>query len=169
MPVKIQATKIATAAALLLLAAGCTTVETFREMSPDQRAQAVCNKQSRIVELKKEKDALEGNINNAQKALARGYRIHKQCRKEKVYGPLKRSCVTKDGVSICTETRNESYEDRCTEIPVPINAEAERTNIAQWSAELKPIKEQYRANWDRCYNWAVNLSAEDAFNNYAKD
>ena len=55
MPVKIQATKIATAAALLLLAAGCTTVETFREMSPDQRAQAVCNKQSRIVELKKEK------------------------------------------------------------------------------------------------------------------
>ena len=161
--------RLLTASTLLVAAAGCTTVETFKEMSPDQRAQKVCAKQSRIASLWHEKSSLESNIAEAQKTLARGYRIHKHCQKERVYGPLSRTCVTKDNVTKCTESRPESFVDRCTEIPIPINAEAERNNIAQWSASLKPINEQYRAAWDKCYNWAVKLSPEEAFENYPKD
>ena len=168
MPNPTHAAKAAAAVALLLAAAGCTTLETFKEMSPDQRAQKVCEEQSHIVSLWKEKSSLESNITDAQKSLARGYRIHKHCQKERIYGPLNRTCVTKNNTTRCTESRPESYVDRCTEIPVPINAEAERTNIAQWSATLKPINEQYRAAWDKCYNWAVKLSPEEAFSNYPK-
>src|SRR6476469_7189686 len=105
----------------------CTTVKDFQNMTADQRAVKVCKTQRGVQELTQQKQGLENGIADSQAALARGYRIHRQCEKVKVYGDSKTTCSTVGSQTTCQQTRPESNENRCTETPVSLNLELEKS------------------------------------------
>jgi hypothetical protein len=152
--------------ALLINITGCTTVKTFQKMSPDQRATAVCEKQDHIIESVQKKKALEASIADSTQALSRGYRIHQQCQEVKVYGQATMSCSTLGNNTSCSEYRPESYEKRCTEVPVSLSPELERSNISQWSQALQFLNQKLISDWSRCYDFIYKMPPEEAYEYY---
>ena len=150
----------------LLVLTGCTTVGDFKKMSADQRAVAVCRGQQNIKALIAQKKVTQESISDAQNALARGYRVHTQCRQVKVYGASTTTCSTFGGYTTCNESRPESYETRCTETPVSINPDQEKSNIRSWSQSLDPLEKRINGEWQECYQFIYKLSPEDAFKHY---
>lgn len=150
----------------LALTAACTTVSDFQKMTPGQRAEAVCKRQPTLRNMFEQKQALEAQVADAQAALARGYRVHKQCQQVKVYGNASTSCTSMNGYTNCQESRPESYETRCTETPVSISADLERSNINLWSQSLENLRSQARSYYQNCYQSVLGMSAEEAYKHY---
>ncbi len=162
--------------ALIVLIAGligCTTVQDFRKMTPDERANLVCNKKSHITRLASQKESLQASIQSAREALSRGYRIHKQCKQVKTYGNTVTTCTEKEtfpGSSqrsmVCTESRPESFVEECNETPVSINPDNERLNIQGWLLDLEELQERFAREWDECDQYIRSLSPDDAYKHY---
>lgn len=152
--------------ALLMVVSGCTTVKTFQRMTPDQRAVAVCKRQVHILASVQQKQALEAQIADSTQALNRGYRVHKQCQQVKVYGPAKVSCSSSGNYTDCTESRSESYETRCVELPVSLSFELEKSKIEQWTRSLSSVNERLESDWQQCYRSVYTMSPEEAYQHY---
>lgn len=149
-----------------MLLMGCTTVETFRQMSQEQRANKVCTK--RLNNQISEVQTLEEKIIDSQNALSKGYRVHRQCQKVAVYGDASTTCSTVGTFTNCQQFRPTSYETRCSETPVSINPELERSNIQEWSNAITSIRQSGNEAWRSCYNAVYKMSAEEAFRWYPR-
>ena len=149
-----------------LLLCGCTTVSDFQKMSAHERAVAVCKRQKDLQSIANQISNLQSGINDSQSALARGYRVHQQCRQVEVYGNASVNCY-KIGFQVqCDETRPKSYETRCTETPVSINPELEKENIRNWSQSVESLKAQAKEKGQKCYQFIYPLSPEQAYKYY---
>lgn len=150
----------------LVLLTGCTTVDDFRKMSSSERARRVCERRQNIVNLVNQKSSLSTAIQRSQTDLGRGYKVHKQCQQVKVYGQATTTCQNLGGIVSCSENRPESYETRCTESPVAINADLERQNIQSWSEALFRTDQNLRNEWQSCARYIGNMTAEEAYSHY---
>jgi hypothetical protein len=142
----------------------CTTVKDFQNMTADQRAEKVCKNQRAFQELTQQKQGLENGISDSQAALARGYRIHRQCQKVKVIGDsTKTTCSFVGNKTTCEQTAPASYENRCTETPISLNFELEKSNVSTWQQALQSTDEKLKAEWQRCYQFMYGLPPEEAY------
>jgi len=151
---------------LTLLISACTTVDDFRKMSPDERANRVCSRQANIKNLVAEKDQLTAAIQAAQADLGRGYKIHKQCNQVKVYGNPTTSCQKTGNTVNCTEYRPESYTTQCQELPVSINAELEKEKIQSWTITYQNTQQNLQNEWQKCYEFMKKTTPEEAYGYY---
>lgn len=152
---------------------GCTTVQDFRKMTPDERATRVCNRKPHIMRLVSQREGLQASIQTSREALSRGYRIHKQCKQVRVYGNTTTTCTEKETFPgsgqrsmVCKESKPESFVEECNEAPVSISPENERANIQGWLLELEGIQERFSREWDECYSYIRSLSPEEAYKQY---
>lgn len=150
---------------------GCTTVQDFRKMTPDERATRVCNRKPHIARLVSQRESLQLSVQTAREALSRGYRIHKQCKQIKVYGNATTTCTEKEIARgqrsmVCTESKPESFVEECNETPVSINPENERLNIQGWLLDLDVLQERFSREWDECYRYIRSLSPDEAYKQY---
>ena len=149
-----------------LLLCGCTTVSDFQKMSAHERAVAVCKRQKDLQSIANQISNLQSGINDSQSALARGYRVHQQCRQVEVYGNASVTCNRFGSQVTCNETRQKSYETRCTETPVSINPELEKENIRNWSQSVESLRAQAKEKAQKCYQFIYPLSPEQAYKYY---
>ena len=112
------------------LLTGCASIEDFRKMTPDERANMVCEADSRLRQLRKEKDLLTQSIQSSQEALSRGYRLHRECKNIEVYGDSTTVCKETRGKTICKEHRPVSTRTECNDIPVAIDSELDKKHPA---------------------------------------
>lgn len=152
---------------------GCTTVQDFRKMTPDERATRVCNRKPHIMRLVSQRESLQASVQSAREALSRGYRIHKQCKQVKVYGDTTTTCTEKETFSgsgqrsmVCKESKPESFVEECNETPVSINPDNERLNIQGWLLDLEELQERFAREWDECYQYIRSLSPDEAYKHY---
>ncbi len=149
-----------------LLLCGCTTVSDFKKMSAHERAVSVCKRQKDLQGIAIQISNLQSGINDSQSALARGYKVHQQCRQVAVYGNASLTCNRFGSQVNCDETRPKSYETRCTETPVSINPEQEKENIRNWSQSIESLKAQAKEKAQTCYQFIYPLSPEQAYKYY---
>ncbi len=150
----------------VLLLSGCTTVSDFQKMSAHERADTVCKRQKDLQSIGNQIPSLQSGIRDSQSALARGYRVHVQCRKVLVYGTASVTCNRYGSQVTCNETRPESYETQCTETPVSINPELEQKNISNWSQSIESLNAQWKEKFQKCYQFIHPLSPEQAYKHY---
>ncbi len=149
-----------------LLLYGCTTVSDFQKMSAHERSVAVCKRQKDIQSIADQISNLQSGINDSQRALARGYRVHRQCHQVEVYGNASVTCNRFGSHVTCDESRPKSYETRCTETPVSINPDLEKENIRNWSQSVESLKAQAKEKHSKCYQFIYPLSPEQAYKYY---
>lgn len=156
---------------LLLLACftgmltGCTTLEDFQKMIPEQRAQQVCGQQ--VAPLDRQVQDLRVGIADVNAALSAGYRLYRSCRDVARYGDKQVTCTTSNtgptSTTKCTEFRPQRIETVCTDQPVAISFDLERDKLNSFTAELAGAESQRNAAWSGCFQDVVRLSPEAAF------
>lgn len=147
----------------VIFLAGCTTLDDFKAMSPENRAINVCNKQSNIISLASERDSYKNSISSANQALALGYRVHRQCYQVEVYGNATTDCSMFGSNIRCTEYRPKTYQTKCNETPVSIDSNLERSNIQSWTEALKTLESRLSYEYNICYQNVLKMSAEEAY------
>ena len=150
----------------LWLLASCITTHDLKTMSPDERAKRVCSSRPSIKSYASQVQALQDKISDSQAALSRGYRVHTQCQQVKVYGNASATCSTVGSYTNCQESRPAHDEKRCTETPVSISVDLERSNIVQWTDALKPLTDVGRQEWQSCYKAVYRMTPEEAYKWY---
>lgn len=145
--------------------AGCTTLEDFQKMTPEQRAQAVCSKQA--APLDRQIRDLRAAVADVNAALSAGYRLHRSCRDVERYGDKQVTCTTTHNgpasTTQCTEFRPRRIETVCNDQPVAISFELERDKLNSYNAQLAGAESQRNASYGACFQEAVRLSPEEAF------
>jgi hypothetical protein len=145
---------------------GCTTVDGFRNMAPDVRAQRVCDRRIANQDYVQQARDLQDKLSDAQASLSRGYRVHRQCQQVQVYGDPSVTCSKLGNYTNCQQFTPSSSERRCTETPVSINPELEKSNIQQWSQSIASLKETGSQEWQSCYRVVIKMSPEEAYKWY---
>ena len=155
---------------LVLVGAGCTTLNDFKQMSPHQRAQVVCSNQQNFRQLSSQVNSLQRDINFIERRLARGYAIHRQCHEVTVERPSSRGtrteCYQRGDRVVCEERtpppirRNET---RCVDTPVAIDANHERANLQRLQQQLTNVNSQRGRTFNSCYNQVIHMTPEQAF------
>jgi hypothetical protein len=155
---------------VIVLVAGCTTLDDFAAMSPQQRAQNVCPNQQDFKVITRQASSLREEIRVAEEIIARGYAIHQQCQEIRVQIPSgvpNRTECTRFGSSVVCEERIAPpitrSETRCTETPVVISIAEERIKLEDLKRRLADSEGQREATFDECYDRVITLSAEEAF------
>ncbi len=146
--------------------AGCTTVDDFRKMSPQDRASRVCDRDREVNSLRRSKQTYVDAIRSAQEALGRGYRVHKACQEVSVPAGSERVCQAVGTQTVCRENQILRRETRCQETPVPINPDNERRNVSDWNATAAAVDQQLQAAFAACYQRVLPLSPEQAYQLY---
>jgi len=161
MPVR----KLLLLACFLGVLTGCTTLEDFQKMTPEQRAQQVCNQQ--VAPLDRQAQDLRAGIADVNAALSAGYRLHRSCRDVARYGDKQVTCTTSNNgptsTTKCTEFRPQRIETVCTDQPVAISFDLERDKLNSFTAQLAGAEAQRNAAWSSCFQDVVRLSPEAAF------
>ncbi len=152
---------------LSVLLTGCASIDDFRKMTPDERARTVCEADSNLRQLHKEKDALTQAIQSSQEALSRGYKLHRECKDVEVYGDVTTVCkdVSKNK-TVCKEHRPVSTKTECKDIPVTIDSGLEKENIRIWTKNRTQLDKKIRNDWSACYSRVVKMTPEQAYELY---
>lgn len=152
---------------LLLALTGCVSLDDFKKMSAHDRATAVCRKQHDLYVIDNKISALQSNIDDSRNALARGYKVYRQCHDVEVAGDTKiTKCTKTDNQVQCIETRPKEHKTECLDTPVSINPDQEKENIRNWSSDLDSLRWQRKDKYQRCYNQIYPLSPEEAYQYY---
>ena len=164
---------------LAALAAGCVSVDDFRQMSPAERAHFVCSKDREVRQLDADIDALADDIAQIDEALYRGYHLHTSCKQVPVSASTTSKKTVKSkckpdgkGGEVCEETETihtdpiTEYHTVCEDIPVPIDVQFEKEKLRGYEWELDDAvavrDEVYRA----CVLEIEPMSAEEAYDFY---
>lgn len=152
---------------MLFLISGCATVDDYRNLSPNQRADKACRNRPEFNSMASQKKQYDSSILSIQSDLSRGYKVHTQCRQIEVAGDTSTSCNTSyfgnNGYTNCTETRPKEVRQVCQETPVPINAELEKGKLTQMQEGAREIDSKLRSMWGACIKHVSSLSSEQAF------
>lgn len=145
---------------------GCASLSDFQRMLPEQRADLVCASQPDYNAAKRALAALDEKISAATAALARGYRVHRQCQQVRVYDDVVTTCTRYGQTTQCRQTRPARWEEQCRETPVPIDAKLERDNRTGWQQARQLEQTRMRQLYAQCFARVVKLTPEDAYRLY---
>lgn len=152
---------------LLLVLTSCVTLDDFKKMSAQQRAETVCKNQQVLRNIDYKISSLQSDIDDSRNALARGYRVHRECHDIEVEGDTKvTNCTKTENQVQCVETRPKRIKNVCTETPVALDSAQEKENIRGWSAEIDSLRYQRKDKYQQCYNQIYPLSPEEAYKYY---
>lgn len=146
---------------------GCTTVNDFRQMNPEKRAEIACKNRREIRSLIEQQNQYKSSIASTQSDLNRGYKLHTQCRNVEVKGDATVSCNSNFGYTTCNETRPTETRQVCQDTPVPLNYELERDNLNRYQTNARALETKLSATWSSCLRYVGGLSADDAYKFYS--
>ncbi len=147
----------------VLVVSGCTTVDDFVALTPEQRAEKACLNVTEFKQEYKELSALSTNIVQTQMDLNRGYKIHKQCRTVQTAGNAQTNCYqTFSGVQ-CDTFTVPNYQTVCDEIPVAINPEFETQKLEKMKELYPVLKETLQQKYNACYQTVLQMTPDQAF------
>lgn len=147
------------------LLTGCASIEDFRKMTPDERANMVCEADSRLRQLRKEKDLLTQSIQSSQEALSRGYRLHRECKDIEVYGDSTTVCKETRGKTICKEHRPVSTRTECKTFLLP-SFETGKRKHPELDKSTRQLDKETRSVRTACYSRIVKMTPEQAYEHY---
>lgn len=152
---------------LLLAAGGCASLKDFEAMTPDGRAVFVCERHPNVASLEVRISHLAAQVNEAEAAVAAGYRLREFCREEPIV-TYTEVCEPPDadGGKTCKTTPSVSREIFCEQKPIPIEGEFERKKIRNYRANIRKLNADADKTYSRCYDKILPLSAEDAYDYY---
>lgn len=149
------------------LLAACTTVDDYRRMTPEQRAERVCARNVPLRELDAAINQTRSMIGDTELALHRGYRVHQQCRRVELPDNVTRQCTTTQGpkgqTQVCKEEREERSRKECTDTVITIDRALEETNHRSYLQRLAQLQAQRTLDGQRCFDRAVRMTPEEAF------
>ena len=157
---------------LLILAlwlSACASVESFRKMTPAQRAREVCTGIDAYTQL--DSDAREHARKAAEirQVLDRGYRLHESCRTVEASKAPEIVCpssASRSGDTRCSKEQNGKYKRICRDIPVPIDGALEKEKLAEHDAQARARATEKNQLYQRCYTQVLPMSAEQAYDYY---
>lgn len=151
----------------LFVPVGCASLKDFQEMSPDGRAEYVCERNAEVESLESQIDFLAAQADEAEDAIAVGYRLREFCKEVPLVTSTEEVCETdKDGKKICKTKSNVSREVVCEQQAVPIDGEFERKRIKENRAAIRRLDADADRAYTRCYDRVRPMSAEEAFEYY---
>lgn len=125
---------------------GCTTVQDFREMTPDQRAKTVCEEDATVRRLKNERNDVAWNIESAQEEMLRGYSFDEGCQPFPSSGNF--------------DSNPGPY---CYNFTMPARPATQKQDIENWKAALNRLDNELQAARSSCYSRTVNMTPEEAY------
>lgn len=131
---------------------GCTTIQDFREMTPDQRAKAVCEKDETVTRLRNERNDVAWNIESAQEEMLRGYTFDEGCQPFASSGNF--------------DSNPGPY---CYNFTMPVRPGSQKQEIENWRMTLHQLDNALYAARASCYSRVVNMTPEEAFTRYSQE
>lgn len=154
----------------ILALSACVSVDDFKSMSADERAVAVCQRQSTVRSHQREIDSLRSKIATAEQAISLGYHKVEQCEERKVPRKVKASCntssVAKTQAIDCEQKIKYRTERDCEEMFLPADQALEKANIQRWQNAILELRRAKNEAYQACYRSVVKMSAEEAFLRY---
>ncbi len=131
---------------------GCTTVQDFREMTPEQRANAVCEKDTTVRRLKNERNDVAWNIESAQEEMLRGYTFDEGCQPFTSPGNF-----------------DSDPGPYCDNFTMPARPGTQKQDIENWRATLNQLDQALLAARSSCYSKVINMTPEEAYQSYSNN
>ena len=139
--------------------------ERLQDMSHQDRAEYICSRDGDVSESWEVKKIHENSVNELNRIISRGYRIHSDCNKITVRDGAETCTTRTTGYNSTTEcTRPTKQETVCVERPVPIDYENERAKKANFTKYMLDASEEYDRLYKKCYLQVEPLNAEPAYN-----
>ncbi len=157
---------------LLMLAlwlSACASVESFRKMTPAQRAREVCTGIDSYTALEREEREHARKAAEIRQVLDRGYRLHESCRTVEASKAPEIVCpssASRSGDARCSKEQNGKYKRICRDIPVPIDGALEKEKLAEHDAQARARATEKNQLYQRCYTQVLPMSAEQAYDYY---
>lgn len=154
---------------LALWLSACASVESFRKMTPAQRARAVCTGIDSYTVLEREEREHARKAAEIRQVLDRGYRLHESCRTveaSKAPEIVCPSCASRSGDTRCSKEQNGKYKRICRDIPVPIDGALEKEKLADHETQARARAMEKTQLYQRCYTQVLPMSAEQAYDYY---
>lgn len=157
---------------LLILAlwlSACASVESFRKMTPAQRAREVCAGIDAYTQLDSDEREHARKAAEIRQVLDRGYRLHESCRTVEASKAPEIVCpssASRSGDTRCSKEQNGKYKRICRDIPVPIDGALEKEKLAEHDAQARARATEKNQLYQRCYTQVLPMSAEQAYDYY---
>ncbi len=136
----------------LLFLFGCTTVQDFREMTPEQRAKTVCEEEATVKRLKNERNDMAWNIESAQEEMLRGYTFDEGCQPFASSGNF-----------------DNNPGPYCDNFTMPANPGTQKQELENWKATLNRLDNELQVARSSCYSRVVNMTPQEAYKFYCGD
>ena len=129
---------------------GCTTVQDFRNMTPDERAKAVCERDETVRRIRNERNDVAWNIESAQEEMLRGYTFDEGCQPFHSTGNF-----------------DSTPGPYCDNFMRPESPRTEKQSLEKWQATLNQLDEALKSAWSSCHSRVVKMTPNDAFRHYS--
>jgi len=151
-------TKLTPTAVVFLILSGCASLSDFQKMNVSQRANYTCNDHDGIESLERSARQNRKLASEIQTVMTRGYRVHKSCKRVRVDRPT--------GDPIKDALRVPVYHKECTERPVSIDYEGEKSKYNGYLMAAQRASQQQADLFAECYQRVRSMSAEQAYEYY---
>ena len=156
---------------LVVLLSGCASLEDFQSMSPDVRADYVCERHRDIIALDAEIDSVDSFITDTEYAIARGYRLHRSCRRVPTVVSTEERCRTETdeagaATRVCKEESQLSHTEICEDVPISIDGDLERAKLADYESDLRALQRRVDDEFNTCHGAVRAMSPTRAFEYY---
>ena len=154
---------------LALWLSACASVESFRKMTPAQRAREVCTGIDSYTALERDEREHARKAAEIRQVLDRGYRLHESCRTVEASKAPEIVCpssASRSGDTRCSKEQNGKYKRICRDIPVPIDGALEKEKLAEHDAQARARATEKNQLYHRCYAEVLPMSAEQAYDYY---
>ena len=153
------------------LLSACASVDSFRKMTPLQRAHEVCTSVNGYTQLDREEREHANKAAEIRQVLDRGYRLHESCRTVEASKAPELACPSRSvrhGDTRCSKEQGGKYKRICRDIPVSIDGALEKEKLANHEMQLQVRAIDKQRFYQRCHAEVVTLSAEQAFDYYQR-
>lgn len=155
--------------AIICLLPACASVESFRKMTPAQRAREVCTGIDAYTQLDSDEREHARKAADIRLVLDRGYRLHESCRTVEASKAPEIVCpssASRSGDTRCSKEQNGKYKRICRDIPVPIDGALEKEKLADHETQARARAVEKNQLYQRCYAQVLPMSAEQAYDYY---
>ena len=147
---------------------GCAATQSqFLNMPTHERQSAVCFESAPYKSRLGQMTNLRANIDQQNRLLSQGYRVHRQCRQ--VQQPT--NCEgynTSMGKTACQGTAWTNTRQECTETPVAIDPNFEESKRNQYVEALRILEPTHQKMIERCLAVVSHMSPNQAYLYYSK-
>ena len=156
---------------LLVLLSGCASLEDFQSMSPNARADYVCERHRDIMALDAEIDSVDSFITDTEYAIARGYRLHHSCRRVPTVVSTEERCTTEKDekgaeTRVCKEESQLSHTEICEDVPIGIDSNLEHAKLANYENDLRVLQRRVNDDFNTCHGAVRGMSPRQTFEYY---